>query len=196
MKALLLAASAALLATACSTTSDDDMAPVETAPAGMAAATYMGSAASGDMFEIQSGQLALQRSCDPTVRTFAQMVVDDHSRMSSQMMMTAQSAGLPPPPTMMMPHHMEMLQRLQATTGPGFDAAFKNEQMMAHQEALTLHRTYSESGDQSALRGLASQAVPVIQMHLSQVQNLPTNTACAAPTPAGTTTDRRTGERG
>lgn len=197
MKNLLLAASAALLATACSSTSEDETAaaPSEAAPAGMPATEYVSTAASGDMFEIQSGQLALQRSCDPSVRQFAQMLVDDHTRTTAQVTQAAQTDGVTPPPPQMMPRHMEMLQRLQAAGPGGFEAAFRNEQATAHQEALTLHQTYSQDGDRPALRTVASQAVPVIQMHLNQVQSLPSTAACATQAPAPTT-DRRRGERG
>jgi putative membrane protein len=196
MKALLLAASAALLATACSSTSDDETtAAGEAAPAGMPAIEYIANAASSDMFEIQSGQLALQRSCDPTVRAFGQMIVDDHTRTTALVTQAAQSDGVTPPPPQMMPRHMEMLQRLQAAGPGGFESAFRNEQATAHQEALTLHQTYSQDGDRPALRAVASQAVPVIQMHLNQVQSLPSTAACATQAPAPTT-DRRRGERG
>ncbi|HEX8666772.1 MAG TPA: DUF4142 domain-containing protein [Allosphingosinicella sp.] len=194
MRAFLLAAGAALLTAACATTAGEDMAEnAGMPPSGMPAPEYVQTAASGDQFEIQSGQMALQRSCDPAVRSFAQMIVDDHRRMSGQMMQAAQSAGLPPPPMQMAPHHQDMLQRLQAS-GPGFEAAFRDAQIMAHQEALELHRGFAEEGDEPALQGVASQAVPAIQMHLSQAQNLPATARCAAPAPEPV--ERRRGERG
>jgi putative membrane protein len=194
MKALLLAASAALLVTACTTPLEEDMPPPAMAePAGMPAPAYMEMAASSDMFEIQSGQLALQRACDPAVRGFAQQIVADHTRMSNMMMSTAQANNLPPPPMGMAPHHAAMLQRLQAAPAQGFDAAFRTEQIAAHQEALSLHRGYAEDGDHAAMRGLAAQAVPAIEMHLQHAQTLPTATPCP-----GTQTEqmRRAGERG
>jgi putative membrane protein len=164
-----------------------------TAAVAMTAPVYMQNAASGDLFEIQSSQLALQQSCDSTVRSLAQMLIADHTRMSNLMMQTAQSVGITPPPPQVAPHHMQMLQRLQmAGNGAAFDAAYKAEQIAAHQEALTLHRTYAEGGDVPPLRGVAAQAVPAIEMHLGQAQNLPTSTPCA-PAP---TTGRRVGERG
>jgi len=84
---------------------------------------------------------------------------------------------------------------LQAAAPGGFESAFRNEQIMAHQEALTLHQTFSQDGDRPALRTVASQAVPVIQMHLNHAQSLPSTAACATQAPAPTT-DRRRGERG
>ena len=193
MKALLLAASAALVVSACSTT-DEVVEPMAAAvPAGMSAMSYLPMASSGNMFEIQSSQLALQQSCDPAVRSYAQMMIDDHSRLSTLMMQTASSAGMTPPSPMLNAAHSQMLQRLQMETGAGFEAAYRNAQIMAHQEAVGLHRSYADTGDNNALRGVASQAVPVIEMHLNRAQSLPMTAACRTQ-PAVTTGG--TGERG
>lgn len=192
MKALLLAASAALVVSACATRDDDVVAPVAV-PAGMMATTYLPAAESGNLFEIQSSQLALQQSCDPAVRSFAQMMIDDHTRLSTLTMQTASSAGLNPGTPMLNAEHAQMLQSLQMETGAGFEAAYRNHQIMAHQEAIALHRSYADTGDNNALRGVASQAVPVIEMHLNRAQGLPTTAACRTQ-PA--TTGGGTGERG
>ena len=195
MKAFLLAASAAILVTACTTPAEEEMMepPMASAaePAGMPAPAYIEMAASSDMFEIQSGQLAMQRACDPAVRGFAQHIITDHTRMSNMMMSTARSNNLPPPPMGLAQHHAAMLQRLQAAPAQGFDAAFRAEQIAAHEEALGLHRGYAEDGDHPALRGLAQQAIPAIEMHLQHAQTLPTGGMCP-----GSEQMRRTGERG
>lgn len=191
MKALLLAASAALIMSACSTTDDDMVEPVAM-PAGMMATTYLPAAASGNLFEIQSSQHALQQSCDPAVRAFAQMMIDDHTRLNTLTMQTAASAGVTAPTPMLTAAHAQMLQQLQMQTGAGFEAAYRNAQIMAHQEALTLQRSYADTGDNSALRGIAAQAVPAIQTHLTRAESLPMTAACRTQ-PA---TTGGTGERG
>jgi len=155
---------------------------------------YMAMAASGDLFEIQSSQLALQASANPAVRGFANMLIADHSRMSQQMMTVAQSAGLAPPPAALLPPHQVMLDQLRAAgTGASFDAAYQQVQIAAHQQALQLHQNYAAGGDVPALRTVASQAVPVITMHLQHAQSLmtapPMNMPPAMPMPSG-------GERG
>jgi putative membrane protein len=154
---------------------------------------YMATAASSDMFEIQSSQLALQMSQNPAIRSFAQMLIGDHTRMTQQMVATAQSAGLTPPQPMLMPMHQQMLDQLRAA-GPGmFDMAFRDAQVNAHQQALALHQNYSASGDVPALRTLAAGAVPVIQGHLNHAQML--SVAPPAPPPPPPMAPR-TGERG
>ena len=155
---------------------------------------YMSMAASGDQFEIQSSQLALQMSQNPAVRNFANMLIADHTRMSQMMMATAQSVGLAPPPPTLLPPQQAMLDQLRgAGMGPGFDMAFRDAQISAHQQALTLHQNYATSGDVPALRTVAAQAVPIIQMHLQQAQML--NVAPPPPPPAPPPVGR-SGERG
>ena len=189
MKRLLMAASLGLLAAACAT--DEEVAvPEAVVPAGMSTAAFLPAAASGDLLEIQSGQLALQRSCDPAVRAYAQRIIDDHTRMSNEMAATAQASGIPAPPRMLAPNHQDMLNRLSATMGPGFEAEFRNQQIAAHQEALGLLQSYAQDGEHAPLRALASSAVPIVQSHLDQAQALPMNAQCNMPT------TRRPGERG
>src|SRR4051794_10942820 len=64
---------------------------------------FMAQAASGDQFEIQSSQLALQMSQNPAVRNFANMLIVDHTRLSQAMAAAAASAGLTPPPPALLP---------------------------------------------------------------------------------------------
>lgn len=153
---------------------------------------YTTMAASGDQFEIQSSQLALQMSQNPAVRAFAQMLINDHMRMSQQMVATAQAAGLNPPPPVLLPQHQAMLDQLRAAAPGTFDTAFRDVQINAHQQALALHQNYAASGDVPALRNLAAGAVPAIQAHLTHAQTLQVWAAPPAPPPA----PARPGERG
>jgi putative membrane protein len=155
---------------------------------------YMAQAGSSDQFEIQSGQLALQASQNPAVRNFANMIIADHTRSTQMVVSAAQSAGLTPPPPALLPPQQAMLDQLRsAGSGPSFDMAFQQAQISAHQQALQLHQNYAASGDVPALRTVAGQIVPVVQMHLAQAQALQ---VAPLPPPPPPPTTRRSGERG
>ena len=197
--AILLAATTAL--TACATNEDmaatEPMAPAAAAAVDpnspLAAPNYMAMAASGDQFEIQSSQMALQMSQNPAVQSFARLMIAHHQAMSANLMSAAQSAGLTPPPPTLMPQHQQMLQQLQAA-GPNFDQAYKDAQIMSHQQSLELHQGYANGGDLPALRSVASAAVPIVQQHLASAQNLQTMPMQQPMSqPSGTS---RAGERG
>jgi putative membrane protein len=156
---------------------------------------FMAQAASGGQFEIESSQLALQMSQNAAVRNFANMMIADHSRLNQAVAAAAMSARLTPPAPVLLPSDQAMFDQLRAAgAGPGFDLAYKNAQITAHQNALQLMQAFAANGDVPALRNAAAQAVPVVQMHLNQAQALPV--AAVAPPPPPPPPPRRAGERG
>ena len=154
------------------------------------APAFMAQAASGDQFEIQSSQLALQMSANPAVRNFANMLIADHVRMSQALAAAATAARLSPPAPALLPAQQATLDQLR-TTGPNFDAAFRRVQIRAHEQALQLMQNYAAGGDVPVLRNAAQQAIPIIQAHLVQAQAL--SVATAPPPPPS---PRQPGERG
>lgn len=178
MKILVMAAGAALLVSGCSTRMSDmgmshSMAGKMAMPT--SAMAYMKMAHSGDMFEIESSRLALQMSQNAAVRSFAQMMVNDHTRMMNEMMAMAPQMGMSMSSMPMIPHHAKMLTALRASSGSSFDMMYKRDQMMAHKEAMMMHQTYAARGDNPALRAMAARAVPAIKMHMNQAKMLPGN---------------------
>ncbi len=178
MKRLFIAATAAALLGGCSTMMQDDMGMAGPAAAGKmamptTASAYMEMAHSGDMFEVESSQLALQMSRNEGVRSFAQMMVTEHTRMMNEMMAMAPGMGMNMASMPMMPHHAQMLQRLRGASAADFDMMYKREQMMAHEEGLMMHRTYAARGDNPALKAMAARAVPMVQMHMTRARALP-----------------------
>ena len=159
---------------------------------------YVAQAASGDQFEIQSGQLAQQASQNASVQQFAQMLIADHTQTSQQLMAAATAAHVPPPPPGLLPPQQAMLDQLRsAGTGYAFDQAFQQAQIQAHQQALALHQNYAASGDLPPLRAVATAAVPIIQRHLAMAQSLQlAPPAPPPPPPPPPPPVRRSGERG
>jgi putative membrane protein len=192
MKALLAAAAAVALISGCAPTANEaEVASVAVDPmAPTSAPGFMRMAASSDMFEIESSRMALQMSRNAQVRSYAQTMIDHHTRTTAEMNALAQQAGLAPPPPQMMPNHLAALDRLRATAPADFDAAYKREQITSHQEALNLHRTYAAQGDLAPFRDFAGRTAPIVESHLNQAQTLPDYAPPPPPAPA------RAGERG
>ena len=196
MRKLTILLGGALALAACSTT------PRTAAPADLTnplmAPGYLAQAASGDQFEIQSGQLAQQASQNPAVQQFAGMLITDHTQSTQMLMAAAQSARVTPPPATLLPPQQALLDQLRAAgTGPAFDQAFQQAQIQAHQQALQLHQGYAQSGDVPVLRTTAGQIVPVVQRHLTMLQSMQVMAPPPPPPPAPPPPPvRRSGERG
>ena len=174
IRLLLAAASAATLA-ACAPMAGPMMSGPMAGPMGMMptnAMEYGRMAAASDLFEIQSGQIAAQVSMSAETRQYGQMLVQHHTQTSAEMTAAAQASGMAPPPPMLDARKQAMLDQLRSTPAARFDMSFFNMQVMAHQEALALHQTYAARGDVPALRAVAARAVPIVQQHLTQAQQM------------------------
>lgn len=137
----------------------------------MTAQDFAATAASSDMFEIQSSEVALQKSQDASVKEFAQMMINDHTTASKGLKAAAQQDGVDVP-TEMTEKHAAQLKTLSDTPAESFDASYIDAQVAGHQEALTLMTSYAEGGDSAALKSHAQKTAPIIQTHLEHVQNL------------------------
>ena len=159
--ALIVAGSLASLA-ACAST--------DSAPGGQTTtqAAYVDTAASNDLYQVRSAQLALSRALRPEVRGFAQVLVQYHSDSSRQLAAAATASGMTPPPMQLRPREAGMIERLRDGHPAFFDKLYLSQQVIAQEHALALHQSYARDGESPALRAIAAAAVPVGQAHLER----------------------------
>lgn len=137
----------------------------------MTSAEYVAAAGAGDTYEIQSSQAVLQTTQDPKIRSFAQMMVTDHTRSTAQLKAAALTAKVKARPVLT-PAQTEMIAQLRAQTGTARDQAYIAQQKQAHQQALTIHSSYAEGGRNIALKTVASRVVPVVQHHIDMLKTM------------------------
>jgi putative membrane protein len=134
---------------------------------------FLESAAISDMFEIASSKLALTRATSPEIKRFAQEMITAHEGTSAALKKTLATANVAAPlPTALDERHAGMLDELQKAAPDKFDAKYLDEQTQAHREALGLMDSYATQGENAALKALAAETKPKIQMHLDMVSKL------------------------
>ena len=134
---------------------------------------YLLAAVAGDLFEIQSSEVALTKAQRPEVREFARMLLAHHSGMTESLWDAARASGMVRTHEWMLPPPMQRsLEELQQASPADFDRVYVRQQVLAHERALTLHRNYASKGDAAALRQAATAAVPVLQQHLDRARQL------------------------
>ena len=135
---------------------------------------YVTQAAVADLFELESSKLALEKSQNAEVKRFAQMMVDDHTKSTESLKIAAGSVSGPNAvPESMDLQHEGLLDDLKAAkAGAAFDRAYLETQVSGHQDALKLHRSYSEQGDNAALKTHATTSVPIITAHLDEAEKI------------------------
>ena len=134
------------------------------------AASYVQDTAMGDMFGVQSSELALRKSGNPQVRAFAQHVVRDHTALSQGLTQALAGAKVDvTPPASLDPEHQQLIDTLQASTGADFDRNYLKMQMDAHQDALRTQVDYRLHGGNAKLQDFAAKATTIMQSHLSEL---------------------------
>jgi putative membrane protein len=133
---------------------------------------YLFYAGAGDVFEITSSMILLNKSTNPQVRAYASMLIDHHSRTTNLALANAKAAGVMAPPPELSAMQKGMIGALHAAAPAAIDRLYLQQQVPAHQQALALQSGYARSGDVPTLRQTAQGAVPIVQGHLTQAQQL------------------------
>ncbi len=138
-----------------------------------ATADFVHKASTTSLFEIESSQLALQKSQDPAVRAFAQKMVDDVTKSQAALQTAVNAAaGAPQPDIMLDAARQADVDALTNATPGGFDHLYAELQVHAHEDAVHLYGDYARSGDDAALRAYAGDALPAVQDHLAQIETI------------------------
>lgn len=128
-------------------------------------------AAMGDMYEIQAADIALERTQNARVRELAQMIKTDHTAASEALQRQVPQAA----PDVAIPSSLDqrrqgLIDNLRSASAADFDRVWIDQQIAAHNEALTLHRGFADQD--SPLAEHARSVVPKIEAHLRQAEAL------------------------
>lgn len=132
---------------------------------------YIPNAAMGDMYEIQAADIAIERSENAEIKALAEMIKTDHTAASEAMKaMLPQAAPGTTPPAALDQRRQGLIDNLKSAPAAGFDMTWIDQQIAAHNEALTLHRGFSDQD--SPLAAHARSVVPKIEMHLREAERI------------------------
>jgi putative membrane protein len=136
-----------------------------------APAVFVKKAALDGMTEVALGKVALSKSQNSEVRTFAKRMVTDHGKANMELASIAQSKGLEAPKSLDA-EHQAMVDELKDKSGAEFDQAYSSHMNMDHSKAIALFEGASKSSD-ADLAGFARKTLPTLKEHKQLVQKLP-----------------------
>jgi putative membrane protein len=173
-----------MMAAACATTAGmeasagADGASVNASATVMTDANVAAVAHAANMDEIQTSQVALQRSQNAQVRQFAQMMTTEHTAVDQQMMQMLQARNMAPQPNAPAQAAMQATRatvaNLSQRSGMDFDRAYTMHQVNAHRWTLTsLDQTLIPSTrDPEMKEFLTTRVRPGVAMHLETAQRI------------------------
>ena len=159
---------------------------------------FINEAAQGGMAEVQLGQLALKQASSPTVKKYAQHMIDEHTKVNKELMALAKQKGVTPPKAIA-PKHEKLKAKLSGLSGTSFDQTYMKEAgVTAHTEQAALFERQAQQGQDPNLKAFAAKTLPAVQKHLQQAQafiggstepattSTPTPTSSPSPSPTPT----------
>ena len=136
-------------------------------------ADFVPMAAIGNTFEIQSSNLALQKSKNDDIRAFATKMGEDHSTAANELAAAVDQSktGTPVPMDLDAPHEA-MLRQLEASQSADFDRLYLRMQTKAHDEAIALFQAFSRNGPDGPLKTFASKTLPTLKQHRQMIDRI------------------------
>ncbi len=134
-------------------------------------AEFADKAAKSDAFEIAAAKLARQKASLPEIKTFAAMMITDHTGSTAKIKKAASEADpvITPNPALTDDQNSKLAD-LGKMSGADFDRAYVSQQIDAHEQALALMKLYADHGDVPSLKAAAAAIEPKVQMHLDAIK--------------------------
>jgi putative membrane protein len=130
---------------------------------------FVSKAAEGGMDEVSLAQLAAQRASNSEVRTFAQKLVDDHSKVNSELMQIATQKSVNVDKDN---DQSRAYKRLAKKSGAEFDQEFVEHMIDDHERDIKMFEKASTDAKDSEVRSFAAKHVDHLRQHLQTAQNL------------------------
>ncbi len=133
--------------------------------------TFINAAGPSDQFEIQTSQIALQKARSPAVRTFAQRMIDDHTKTTQQLTTLAASKGATVSQSLD-PTQDRLLTAVRNASPGSFDRIYLNGQITGHTATVAAFNDEINGGQDADVKAFAQQNLPTVQQHLADARRL------------------------
>ncbi|MHC8354243.1 DUF4142 domain-containing protein [Pseudomonas sp. LB3P81] len=137
---------------------------------------FVDNAAAGGIAEIETSKLALEKSASADIKTFANMMIADHSKANKELAAIAKKNDIEvPDETTLVKQAKEKILDMRDES---FDAAYANNQVKAHEETIELFKkeantvTDDKVKGATELKGFAQKMLPGLEKHLDMAKKL------------------------
>ena len=130
-------------------------------------------AAGSGMFEVQVGQLAAAKASDANVKSFASMLVDQHTAANNELTKIANAKGVELPAA---PPHAKRrdIEKLGKKNGDEFDRDFvRKVGIKDHEKDIKIFEKASKDVKDPDLKAFVDKTLPVLREHLAAAERLP-----------------------
>lgn len=126
--------------------------------------TFAQDAAKAGMMEVEAARVAQQNASNPRVKSFAEMMIRDHSAANDELksLASAKNFMLSDSLTKKQKDHLESMQKM---TGAAFDKHYMNMMVKDHGDVAQKFEKASANCKDTDLKAWAEKTLPTIRMH-------------------------------
>jgi len=130
--------------------------------------TFVVTAASDGMAEVNAGKLAQQKASGTRVKNFATMMVTDHSKAGSELAALAKTKNIALPSTPSA-EQQKMADDMNKMSGKDFDKDYVAGMVEGHEKAVKLFTDASNNCKDPDIKAFAIKTLPTLKMHLDSI---------------------------
>lgn len=134
-------------------------------------AWFLDGAARSGLAEVREGTLARERASRPEVRRYAAAVLADRAHLNDELAALAARARITLP-TMPSAVQQQMMGELLGLSGPAFDRAYLDQQVVLHQSVVELFADEARHGSNPDMKAFAGRALPLLRRHMIMAEQL------------------------
>lgn len=135
--------------------------------------------AMANMSEIEAGRIAQNKTQSDQVKSFAQQMIDDHTKALTEVQQLAQAKGVTLP-TELDRQHRARADKLKSLSGEQFDRSYVAQSGVAeHKKTHSMLRQAQDQARDADVKALAAKLVPTVDQHLNSAQQLHGETSSA-----------------
>ncbi|MGW7773710.1 DUF4142 domain-containing protein [Pseudomonas machongensis] len=131
---------------------------------------FVDAATEAGIAEVVTGNLALEKSKDAEIKTFAQQMVTDHTQANQKLGDIAGKLDISVPDEAALTDKVKKM--ILEWRDESFDKSYVNNQVDAHEKAVELFKKEAASSDKPELKAFASETLPTLEKHLEHAKQL------------------------
>lgn len=122
-------------------------------------------AAISGMFEVKASEIAVKRATDPQAKSFAEMMVADHSAANAKLKALAARKKVVLPSALDKDHQQDLDKLGKAKPGKDFDETYADLMEDSHDKAVKLFEEASKDAKDPDVSAFAAATLPTLRQH-------------------------------
>ncbi|MBE7186114.1 MAG: DUF4142 domain-containing protein [Methylobacterium mesophilicum] len=128
---------------------------------------FLSTADAADAFAITAGKMALGRAAAGNIKTLAQTLIDDHTRMQQALRAAGEADRTEVAAASPDGEQKGLLNKMEAVKGADFDRLYVESQIFLHQRTIAIFKGYQKQDNN--LGRYAAKTLPSLVQHYSMI---------------------------